>query len=1505
MTSLADATVRVLLDVSRFDSDLKAKVGRSAAQAGRIFEREFSRTARNAGGEWASEFNEGVTARMRSLGRGAGRAYAVNLRGGATGEGRRLGVDLGGQIRGGLVQTARGTARDYMRGILGNTIEEAGSRVGQRLGRAIGANITVDISGAGRRLGRALERDAEPSLLEAARNVASRFGGALAGALGAVAPGRIAVLGSLIAALVSSGTQLAAAISPALQAIGLIPAAVTVASAAVGSLVVAFQGVGSALSAAAAGDPAKLAEALEKLSPAARVVVREFARFVPQLRQLRQEVQQAFFTQLTGSLAALGASLIGPVQRGMTLTATAAGRVAQAISQVIAESRNAGIIERIFGSAGRMFDNLQRPLASLTGGILEWVRATLPAFDRVTAALGQMTARAADFLDINARSGRALEWVNQALTTISQLGQVTGNLIGVFRTVFAAANEATGGYLRNLNQALVTTRQFLSSGTGQTALVGIFRGLNQVINAVGEPIRELVVQLGSVAGIAGRVAQALSGGLTSVIRGLGQGITNAGDAIVRFAQGTSDLLRSIGPSVATLGTAFGRLVDAVAPILPLIGGIIRVGVGLLNLFTQLPTGVLTAVAAFAALRALGVDSLLSRIGATAATAGTSLMTAFTNARTQAVGFNNTAIGLANGMGQVGTASLLASRSIGGLTTAFTTVAGTARSAAAGLGSALLGAFGGPGGLAITAAITAISAAIAFFTSKSQEAARATREHQSYLLSLAQSFDAETGAITQNTVEVVRNRLEKDGLAQKARELGINTSNLISAMAGEGKAIKSTQDELRNKAREILRNSDAYKFFVRGGRDAEQTLNELTDAALGNDTAFNKLFGGIGGRGSTALAELARDALGSTEGIKTLLDAVGRSGSEMDQARLQWQQFQAALRGTVGNTSAFSQALDRMSGVAATAEQRTRALRDALRALEGGTRSAVEAEIAQNDALRGIADRIAAINQQYAQGGNRANEFGNALFKANGQIDASTKGASELVRAAGDLNDRLADVTIAQQEQVKHTRDVEGANRAIAEAYKANRDRVIELARAMGFSQAEAEKFADQMLRTPKQIDTTMNLVGAPEAIRQLGEVQLLMQRTGGQPVIVQVLTDQAKQALEALGFEVNKLSDGRFEIKAKTEQAMAALQGLKIAVDAASGSMKITADSAEAKAKIGELGKILNATATTKLNVDTGQAFATTNGLLVYINNQTGEIRIGAKDKDAKDEAEALKRFVESQTASMAIGANPSPARAQIDGLVRDLTARPDAKIPVGADGRPLITDLSGLLGVVNSSSAQVPTGLNTVPAQQQLPGLVGQVNSTQGRIQVGANTAPAQPDVFGLQHQVNTLKANLKVGADTTSAQATLAALIIQISRTVVTMAIRAVTQQGNAIGNVYGKNGVILPFANGGINSPGIRMPANRAEVVPPGVQRVIGDRALGKEAFIPLINSARSRAIASFAANELGFDLVPKGAKTQTVQRVTTVAAGAITISAPFSDPRLVARAVVNELTREAVI
>ncbi|WP_312979481.1 tape measure protein [Corynebacterium sp.] len=158
-------------------------------------------------------------------------------------------------------------------------------------------------------------------------------------------------------------------------------------------------------------------------------------------------------------------------------------------------------------------------------------------------------------------------------------------------------------------------------------------------------------------------------------------------------------------------------------------------------------------------------------------------------------------------------------------------------------SGLLAALGGPWGLAIGAATTAIFGLI----SKHQEAAAAEAEHQAAQQALKDSLDDTTGSITDQTRELQIKALEESGAAATARELGLSTQTLASATTGNAAAQREVRAAVEANNVAAVKGSDYWKKYGKDlegagftAEDLADRLNGSQDAAMAHGDAMDKI-----------------------------------------------------------------------------------------------------------------------------------------------------------------------------------------------------------------------------------------------------------------------------------------------------------------------------------------------------------------------------------------------------------------------------------------------------------------------------------------------------------------------------------------------------------------------------------------------------------------------------------------------------------------------------------------
>lgn len=1074
---LQEASVRVVLELVGLERELDDRVQAAAQRVGRNFDRALRQRVAETGRAAGRELGQQLGQSAEAAGERTGRTFATGLLG--------------------RVQRAGADARAAMRDSL-SRFEGDARAAGQRSGRAF----------------------------------ADAFGTAVKGlAIGALITG---VLGGA-AAGIGGLTNLVAALAPLVGIVQALPAAFAVAAAGAVTLKVAFSGMGEAFKEALAQDPTKFEKALTDLAPTAREVAREFYGLVPALMDVRRATQGAFFEPLVGRLREMGGILRGPVEDGLVATASAAGRLARTLIDVVASGRGADTIRAVFGTTAGVIDRIAPSVGRVTSGILDFVRATLPAMDRIGDAVARVTDRFAAWLTRQAESGQALAGVNRALDTFTMLGRIIGNVGGIFSEVFRAVRTSTGDYLANINAALVRTREFLASGEGQTALGQVFRGLATLAKAVAPAFRALVVSIGQVVDVAGRLALALSSGTVALIRSLGNAVRNAGPGLIDFARGLSDVAERAAPAVESVGSALGDLLAAAVPLLPLLSGAATVVRVLADAFTGLPVPIQTAIVALLALRAVGAFNFIGQL-TVAARDQTSVIGRMAESYRTTTGqlseFARQQQFLATSVGPLGNALANAQ---GALTRFGGAAAGVGSAIATGIGGAargLVGFLGGPWGVALAAAAVGLS----FLASSNATAAQAAQRHQAQVASLADTLNRQTGAVTGATRQLLADQAAREGWLGVANRMGISSQTFLDALTGQGTAMASVERQLASLYRTQIESTGEWRRASSTADDYGITLDLLARAAAGNESAQDEL-SRANVRAGGSFNELISKTGNLSEDQRKLATALFGTGNALSQAQRDAQAAAAAMDPAAASAQKFADATGVLANNAADANTQSRALTDALNILNGGALNADQAQARFQETLANVASQMAAAKA-------RTEEFGVATVNAAGQLDITNLAGRTLVETAVSLQQGLADSATKTLELGRANGDTAGALEQVAANAVAARQAFIDAAVAAGLNAEQAADLADKYGLIPSEVLITVGAPGATETERQLIDVYLQTQALPpNTDVRVTGLTADAIAKLRETGHTVNEIPGTKdVTVRANTADATTALR---------------------------------------------------------------------------------------------------------------------------------------------------------------------------------------------------------------------------------------------------------------------------------------------------------------------------------------------------------------------------
>lgn len=384
---------------------------------------------------------------------------------------------------------------------------------------------------------------------------------------------------------------LAAASSQASGALVALPAAGFMAAGALATVKIGTAGVSDALSALASGDAGKAAEALAKLSPAARAFAVAADGVRKSYKGLQQGVQEKLFAGFAADVTALGRDYLPILDAGLGGIATRLNLAGGAMLDAARSTEVMSAVTGVLAGTGPIVGNLVGTVTNLGVSLLMVAQAGMPLLDQFTQWIANGAGAAAAFLSSAEGAAWLASKVELARVVLSQLGAIVGNVGSLVGSMFSSAQGSGMQLLDTLVQLTARAAAWASSAQGQQQLVALFSLLSQVLTGmlpiigfVGSAIMTLSSFLASMpapvqSAVTGFLSFALVAGLIlPKIVGLVTGLRTVVGALGSVA----------GPVVAAagrwglLGKAAGTAATATdATALKIVGAMGRAAVGMM------------------------------------------------------------------------------------------------------------------------------------------------------------------------------------------------------------------------------------------------------------------------------------------------------------------------------------------------------------------------------------------------------------------------------------------------------------------------------------------------------------------------------------------------------------------------------------------------------------------------------------------------------------------------------------------------------------------------------------------------------------------------------------------------------------------------------------------------------------------------------------------------------------------------------------------------------------
>ncbi|WP_327230803.1 hypothetical protein [Streptomyces murinus] len=352
------------------------------------------------------------------------------------------------------------------------------------------------------------------------------------------------------------------------------------------------------------------------------------------------------------------------------------------------------------------------------------------------------------------------------------------------------------------------------------------------------------------------------------------------------------------------------------------------------------------------------------------------------------------------------------------------------------------------------------------------------------------------------------------------DTGKVTGELAKTFGNDLDRLGYSVDRLAGKSGGMDAFNDAMNaIFTLGMKDS----NSFNDAKADID-ALDKSLASLVNNGNAKLAKAALDNL--TKNLKP---------GQAKELRGELDDYKDALAG-----AALEQKLTAESmGLFGEQAQKTQAKLDEQKNSADGLRQSIQA---LNDVNRKGLGGMIGFEAAIDAASKAARENAGALTMSHGQLDLNSEKARTAASALQDLADKTDSAAASARESGSDWETVNGI-------YARGRSELIKSAEAMGLTAEQARALADQILQIPDK--TAKVKMNTEDATRDLDNFNAEVKRSpGSKSVTLKTLSSSAEQVLEAFGYKVTHLKNGKVTVTAKTGGALTGIRDVANAVKA-------------------------------------------------------------------------------------------------------------------------------------------------------------------------------------------------------------------------------------------------------------------------------------------------------------------------------------------------------------------
>lgn len=602
-------------------------------------------------------------------------------------------------------------------------------------------------------------------------------------------------------------------------------------------------------------------------------------------------MDEAFYEKARPAIRSLMDDVSGTLIPGMTGIASSEGKVVEGLADIIRESDKAGELSTIFSRTSEAVDNLNPGLRSVVESFLRLSDGTSQYLPRAASYFSDMASKFADWVDKTRATGEIVASMKQVVEQAGYLKDSFKGVWGIATGLYSALAESQNG-LEGFSTAVGKADRAVNSARFQTT----FKAWAKGAEAAKNEMRNAFSDIGSAAyelrdTTAGMFTDA-GNTISSFTRNASRLLKNSKDGISGFSSGVSEGFQKVFSAVGDASPAFNQLLKTVGQLsktfggtlaatlkasAPLITTVAKAAEATANAFSRLPEPIQAAIGLYATfgkagmtawntvktglventLRMVEYQKALNGLGVTTKTAGASMKDAVSGFIAANPALNGIADSVRNANGVLGKTGALAK----------------------GVGSAVLGAFGGPVGAAVTAGVAVVTAAYSEYVKTAQANEQASENIRTALEKLPDSAQSAAEGITE-VGKAIKENFDNtdysgtkfdwwsdmttgfDSVSDAAKKLGLNVSDLTKSVTGSQAEYQATLDRLDatiekynvNVGHGIGKNAD----LARAAQKVKTALKDQRNEYIANSEAIAQANGYAEGY-ATKLIKLGEDS----------------------------------------------------------------------------------------------------------------------------------------------------------------------------------------------------------------------------------------------------------------------------------------------------------------------------------------------------------------------------------------------------------------------------------------------------------------------------------------------------------------------------------------------------------------------------------------------------------------------------------------------------------------------